>query len=390
MSDIPDAATSTLLKRAKFVVAVFIALLLLGGAVVLVNRSMQARALADSTAIHAVRYVTTTQPTSGGDGVAVTLPGTLQGVIESTVYARSSGYLKRWTKDIGASVKKGELLAEISAPEIDQQLHQAEAAQVQSASSEALAKSSAERWQSLRQKDAVTQQELDERLSAYKQAQADLAAAAANVSRLRSLQGFNKVSAPFDGVLTRRNVDVGDLINAGNGGAGQALFSLAQVDPLRLYIYVPQVYANQVKIGDTVTVSLAERAAEHFQGSIARTAGAIDPGTRTLQVEIRVPNPDGELFSGAYVQVELPIKGDRAATVVPTNVLLFRPDGPRVAVVDQSGRVRLVLVKLGTDYGTSVEVIAGLGAADRIIVNPADSLADGDVVTLVPPQQGSG
>jgi RND family efflux transporter MFP subunit len=389
MSEIPDAATSTLLKRAKFVVAVFIALLLLGGAVVLVNRSMQARALADSTAIHAVRYVTTTQPTSGGDGVAVTLPGTLQGVIESTVYARSSGYLKRWTKDIGASVKKGELLAEISAPEIDQQLHQAEAAQVQSASSEALAKSSAERWQSLRQKDAVTQQELDERLSAYKQAQADLAAAAANVSRLRSLQGFNKVSAPFDGVLTRRNVDVGDLINAGNGGAGQALFSLAQVDPLRLYIYVPQVYANQVKIGDTVTVSLAERVAEHFQGSIARTAGAIDPGTRTLQVEIRVPNPSGELFSGAYVQVELPIKGDRAATVVPTNVLLFRPDGPRVAVVDQSGRVRLALVKLGTDYGTSVEVIGGLGASDRIIVNPADSLADGDVVTLVP-QQGSG
>jgi RND family efflux transporter MFP subunit len=390
MSDSPDAATSTLLKRAKFVAAVFIALLLLGGAVVLVNRSMQARALADSTAIHAMQYVTTTQPTSGGDGAAVTLPGTLQGVIESTVYARSSGYLKRWTKDIGASVKKGELLAEISAPEIDQQLHQAEAAQAQSASSEALAKSSAERWQSLRQKDAVTQQELDERLSAYKQAQADLAAAEANVSRLRSLQGFNKVAAPFDGVLTRRNVDVGDLINAGNGGAGQALFSLAQVDPLRLYIYVPQVYANQVKIGDTVTVSLAERAGEHFQGSIARTAGAIDPATRTLQVEIRVPNPGGELFSGAYVQVELPIKGDRAATVVPTNVLLFRPDGPRVAVVDQSGRVRLALVKLGRDYGTTVEVLAGLDATDRIIVNPADSLADGDVVTLVRAPQSAG
>jgi RND family efflux transporter MFP subunit len=337
-----------------------------------------------------MQYVTTTQPTGGGEGTAVTLPGTLQGVIESTVYARSSGYLARWTKDIGASVKKGELLAEISAPEIDQQLHQAEAARAQSASSESLANSSAERWQSLRQKDAVTQQELDERLSAYKQAQADLAAAEANVSRLRSLQGFNRVTAPFDGVLTRRNVDVGDLINAGNGGAGQALFSLAQVDPLRLYIYVPQVYANQVKVGDTVRVSLAERAGEHYQGSIARTARAIDPATRTLQVEIRVPNPGGELFSGAYVQVELPIKGDRAATVVPTNVLLFRPDGPRVAVVDQSGRVRLALVKLGTDYGTSVEVLTGLGADDRIIVNPADSLADGDVVTLVRTPQSAG
>jgi RND family efflux transporter MFP subunit len=385
-----DEATSNLLKRVKFAVAAFLALLLLGAVIVLVNRSMQARALADATAIHAVQYVTTTQPASGGNGTAVTLPGTLQGVIESTVYARSSGYLVRWTKDIGASVKKGELLAEINAPEIDQQLHQAEAARAQSASSEALARSSAERWQSLRQRDAVTQQELDERLSAAKQSQADLAAAEANVSRLRSLQGFNRVTAPFDGVLTRRTVDVGDLINAGNGGAGQALFSLAQVDPLRLYIYVPQVYANQIKIGDTVKVNLAERAGEDYQGSIARTARAIDPVTRTLQVEIRVPNPNGQLFSGAYVQVELPIKGDRAATVVPTNVLLFRPDGPRVAVVDQSGRVRLALVKLGTDYGTSVEVLAGVDPTDRIIVNPADSLADGDVVTLVRTPPGAG
>ena len=385
-----DEATSNLLKRVKFAVVAFLALLLLGALIVLVNRSMQARALADATVIHAVQYVTTTQPASGGDGMAVTLPGTLQGVIESTVYARSSGYLVRWTKDIGASVKKGELLAEINAPEIDQQLHQAEAARAQSASSEALARSSAERWQSLRQQDAVTQQELEERLSAAKQSQADLAAAEANVSRLRSLQGFNRVTAPFDGVLTRRTVDVGDLINAGNGGAGQALFSLAQVDPLRLYIYVPQVYANQIKIGDTVKVSLAERAGEDYQGSIARTARAIDPVTRTLQVEIRVPNPSGQLFSGAYVQVELPIKGDRAATVVPTNVLLFRPDGPRVAVVDQSGRVRLALVKLGTDYGSSVEVLAGINPTDRIIVNPADSLADGDVVTLVRTPPGAG
>src|SRR5260221_5344765 len=248
--------------------AAVVVLLLLGGVTVLVNRSMQARALSNATAIHAIQYVTTTQPASGGDGVAVTLPGTLQGVIEATVYARSSGYLKRWTKDIGASVKNGELLAEIYAPEIDQQLHQAEAARAQSASSEALAKSSAERWQSLRQKDAVTQQELDERLSAYKQAQADLVAAEANVSRLRSLQGFNRVTAPFDGVLTRRNVDVGDLINAGNGGAAQALFSLAPAAPLRRYIYVPQVYANQVKVGDTVRVSLAERAGEPDQGGI--------------------------------------------------------------------------------------------------------------------------
>ena len=381
-SDMSDAATHPIVKRAKFAALALVAILLIGAVAVLVNRSFHARALENATTVHAIQYVTTTEPKSGGGGSPVTLPGTLQGVIESTVYARSSGYLTRWTKDIGASVKKGELLAEITAPEVDQQLYQAEATLAQTASSEALAKSTADRWQSLRAKDAVTQQDLDERLSAYKQAQADKAAAAANVSRLRSLQGFNKVTAPFDGVLTRRNVDVGDLINAGNGGAGQALFSVAQTDPLRLYVYVPQVYASQVKVGDAVSVALAERAGQKYQGSIARTARAIDPTTRTLQVEIRVPNPDGALLSGAYVQATLPIKGDQAATVVPPNVLLFRPDGPKIAVVDGNGHVRLASIKLGTDFGTAVEVLSGVDASNRIIVNPADSLADGDVVSL--------
>jgi len=315
----------------------------------------------------------------------VTLPGTLFGVIEATVYARSSGYIVRWTHDIGASVKKGELLAQISAPEVDQQLRQAQAAEAQSAASEALAKSTAARWQSLRDKDAVTQQDLDERLSAYTQAQSDLAAAAANVSRLQSLQGFNNVTAPFDGVITRRNIDVGDLVNAGNGGTGSALFSIAQVDPLRLYIYVPQAYAHQIKVGEAVTVTLAERAGERYQGVIARSARAIDATTRTMQVEIRVPNPDGTLIAGSYVQVLLPIKGDSTGMVVPTNVLLFRPSGVHVAVVDGQGHVHLQLVQLGTDFGTAVAVLGGLQQTDRIIINPADSLSDGDVVTLAPP-----
>ncbi len=378
-----ELATSVILKRTKWGVTLLVGVLIAGAALVLVNRSFQARALENSTAVHATQYVTVTRPTSGGDGQPVTLPGTLQGVIESTVYARSSGYLARWTHDIGDSVKKGELLAEIAAPEVDQQLNQAEAVRAQSASSEALARSTAERWRSLRAKDAVTQQDLDERLSAYKQAQADLSAAEANVARLRSLQGFNKVTAPFDGVLTRRNVDVGDLINAGNGGAGQALFTVAQVDPLRLYVYVPQVYASQVRAGDAVTLSLAERAGEKHPGTIARTARAIDPLTRTLQVEIRVPNPAGTLFAGAYVQATMPIPGDHAATVVPTNVLLFRPEGPLVAAVDAGGRVRLAPVKLGTDFGSGVEILSGVDTNTRIIVNPADSLADGDVVSVV-------
>ena len=374
--------SSSVLRRARFIIAGILGALLIGGVLVLVLRSFQASALETSTALHAKQYVTTISPKAGGEGQPLTLPGTLLGVIESTVYARSNGYVVRWVKDIGSPVKRGELLAEITAPEIDQELSQAVAARVQAAAGAGLAKSTAERWQALRQKDAVTQQDLDERVSAYNQAAANLAAADANVGRLRNLLGFNRVVAPFDGVVTRRNIDVGDLVNAGNGGTGQALFAVAQVDPLRLYVFVPQIYAHQIKVGDAVTVALAERAGEQYQGNIARTAGAIDAGTRTMQVEIRVPNPTGALIAGSYVRVTLPIDVDAQALVVPTNVLLFRPEGTRVALVDGGGRVHLSLVKLGTDFGTSVEILRGLAASDRVVLNPADSLADGDVVTL--------
>jgi RND family efflux transporter MFP subunit len=369
-------------KRAKFVVVAVVGAMLAGGVIIFVVRGFQASALAASTELHAKQFVTIINPKRGGEGMPLTLPGTLQGINEATVYARSNGYILRWNKDIGSSVKKGELLAEITAPEIDQELSQAIAAQQQAASSEGLAKSTAERWKSLREKDAVTQQDLDERQSAYLQAQANLASAQANTARLRNLQGFNKVVAPFDGVVTSRNIDMGDLVDAGNGGVGKALFTISQIDPLRLYVFVPQVYAGQVKVGDVVTVNLAEHQGEEYQGTIARTARAIDTGTRTMQVEIRVPNPKEALIAGAYVQVNLPIKQDGTALLVPTNALLFRPDGPRVATVDAQSRVRLSTVKLGTDFGSTVAVISGLQADDRVILNPADSLADGDVVTV--------
>jgi RND family efflux transporter MFP subunit len=383
----PDA--TAVLKRAKFIAGGIIGALLVGAVIVLVLRSFQASALQTSTSLHAKQYVTTIMPKAGGDGQPLTLPGTLLGVIESTVYARSNGYVVRWVKDIGSSVKKGDLLAEIAAPEVDQEYSQAVSSRAQAAASASLAKSTADRWEALRQKDAVTQQDLDERVSAYNQAAANLAAADANVGRLRNLLGFNQVVAPFDGVVTRRNVDVGDLVNAGNGGTGQALFAIAQIDPLRLYVYVPQVFARQIKIGDPVTVSLADRGGEKYQGSVARTARAIDTATRTMQVEIRVPNPAGVLISGSYVQVTLPINDDDHVLVVPTNVLLFRPEGTCVARVDSGGRVHLSPVKLGTDFGTSVQVLSGLNATDRIVVNPADSLAEGDIVTLpAAPSQG--
>jgi RND family efflux transporter MFP subunit len=376
------SAPVPVVKRAKFIVGGILGAMLVGGMIIFVVRGFQASALAASTEIHAKQYVTTVNPKPSSGGLPLTLPGTLQGINEATVYARSNGYILRWTKDIGSSVKRGELLAEIAAPEIDQELSQAIAAQQQAASSEGLAKSSAERWSNLREKDAVTQQELDERQSAYLQAHANLASAQANTARLRNLQGFNKVLAPFDGVVTSRTIDVGDLVDAGNGGVGKALFTVAQIDPLRLYVFVPQVYAQQVKVGDAVTVILPGHQGEEYQGSIARTARAIDTGTRTMQVEIRVPNPKDALIAGAYVQVNLPIRQDGDALLIPINVLLFRPDGPRVAAVDAAGRVRLAPVKLGTDFGSSVAVLDGLKADDRIVLNPADSLADGDVVTL--------
>jgi RND family efflux transporter MFP subunit len=369
-------------KRAKIGAGVVAAGLLAGGIVVMVARVFHASALAAESELHAKQYVTTVTPKAGGGGLPLTLPGTLQGVNEATVYARTNGYILRWSKDIGSSVKKNELLAEIATPEIDQELSQAIAAQQQAASSESLAKSTAERWKSLRDKDAVTQQDLDERQSTFIQAQANLASAQANTARLRNLQNFNRVVAPFDGVLTSRNIDVGDLVDAGNGGVGKALFTIAQIDPLRLYVFVPQTYARQVKVGDEVTVSMAEHQGAEYKGTIARTARAIDTATRTMQVEIRVPNSNDALIAGAYVQATLPIKQDGSALLVPTNVLLFRPDGPRVATVDSGGHVRLSTVKLGTDFGSSVAVLSGLKADDRVVLNPADSLADGDVVAL--------
>ena len=382
MSEAESSESSATLRRAKYLVGGIVCVLLIGIVVVLILRSVHAAALEKSTAVHAQQYATTITPQAGSAGEPLTLPGTLLGVTESTIYARSNGYILRWAKDIGASVKKGDLLAEISAPEVDQELFQAEATRAQAASSASLAKSTADRWESLRKKDAVTQQDLDERVSLYQQAESNLAAAQANVERLRKLQEFNHVVAPFDGVVTRRDIDVGDLVNAGNGGTGQALFSVAQSDPLRLYVYVPQAYAPGIKVGDAVKVTLAERVGEEYQGVIARTARAIDTNTRTMQVEIRVPNPTGALLPGSYVQVTMPMGVNLQSLVVPTNVLLFRPEGTRVAVVDSRNVVHLHTIKEGRDFGKELEVLTGVQEGDRLVTNPTDDLQDGTTVRV--------
>lgn len=375
--------TRTLRRAGVLTVAVLLGLGLLAGRTVF-SRISNAKTLEAQVAERNKSYVRVTQPSSTPEAQKVVLPGTLQGYVQAPIAARASGYLKKWYRDIGSRVKQGELLAEIETPEIDQQLSQAIAARQQAASSLTLAASTLERWEALKKRDAVSQQELEEKRSADQQAKANLAAADANVERLRQTKGFNRVVAPFAGVITKRNVDVGDLIDAG-GGAGRALFVMAQTDPLRVYVNVPQSYAHLVRPGQEVVVTQQELRGQNFKGEIVRTAGAIDAQTRTMQVEVMLANKGGKLLPGAYVQVSLPLQGNGSLTV-PTNVLLFRGEGPRVAVVGPDGKVQLRAVKLGRNFGQVIELLDGAGPNDRLVLNPADSLNDGDTVVISPTQ----
>ena len=370
------------MRRTKIAAVIVLALLAVGAARTVVSRMTNARTIEASAAENAKPYVRTTLPTRSGSGDKLSLPGTLQGNVQAPIAARASGYLKRWTKDIGSKVERGELLAEIETPEIDQQLSQAVAARDQAAASLALSKSTVERWEALRKKDVVSQQDLDERRSAVAQQQANLAAADANVQRLRQLESFKRVVAPFAGVITRRNVDGGDLIDAGGAGS-RPLFLLAQTDPLRVYVNVPQTYAQLVKPGQPVIVTQAELRGQTFKGQVARTAASIDANTRTMQVEIALPNPDGRLLPGAYVQVALPLASSGSLTM-PTNTLLFRGEGTLVAVIDAQGKVALRKVGVGRNFGENFEVLDGVGESDRVVLNPPDWLADGQNVAVAP------
>lgn len=369
----------TLRRASLLTVAVLVGLGLLAGRTVF-SRISNARTLEAQVTERNKTYVRVTQPKSGAEAQTVVLPGTLQGYVQAPISARASGYLKKWHKDIGSRVEQGELLAEIETPETDQQLAQAIAARQQAASSLALASSTLARWEALKRRDVVSQQELEEKKSTDQQAKANLAAADANVERLRQLESFKRVTAPFAGVVTKRNVDVGDLIDAG-GGAGRALFILSQTDPLRVYVNVPQSYAHLVKPGQQVTVTQQELRGQTFKGEIVRTAGAIDAQTRTMQVEVVLNNSQGTLLPGAYVQVALPLQGSGALTV-PTNVLLMRGEGPRVAVVGADGKVALRAVKIGRNLGAVIEILDGVGASDRLVLNPSDSMNDGDTVVV--------
>jgi RND family efflux transporter MFP subunit len=372
-------------RRAKILSVVVVVLLAVGAGRTVMSRMSNSSKLEEGTVEHSKLYVRTAAPKTNEAGQTLALPGTLQGSVQAPISARASGYLRRWHKDIGSRVNKGDLLAEIDAPEIDQQLSQAVAARQQAASTLQLAASTMERWEALRKKDAVSQQELDEKRSAAAQMKANLAAADANVERLRQTEGFKRVVAPFSGVITKRNVDVGDLIDAG-GGAGRQMFVLAQTDPLRVYVNVPQTYSQLVRQGQEVTITQSELRDQKFKGQVARTAGSIDPATRTMQIEVTLPNKDGALLPGAYVQVLLPLQASKAMTI-PTNALMIRGEGMRVAVVDAQSRVQLKPVKVGRNYGENVEVTEGVAAGDKLVLNPPDSLTTGDQVTIAPPAE---
>jgi RND family efflux transporter MFP subunit len=253
-----------------------------------------------------------------------------------------------------------------------------------------LAKISADRWENLRKSDSVSAQEADQQTSGYKQAQANLAAADANVRRLEQLEGFKKVYAPFSGVITKRNVDPGALINAGAGAAGRELFDMARVDPLRVYTSVPQAYAPFIRVGASTTVTLQEFPGQRFSAKVARTAESIDPNTRTLLTEVDVPNRDGRLLPGSFGEVHFAVGSNVNKVTVPVNAMLFRSEGSRLAVVGPDNKVQLRPISIGKDYGTTLEVLAGVSTQDQIVINPPDSLEDGQQVTLAPSSPGQG
>ena len=372
-------------SRRYFALTIVALLLLASAAVAFALRLGERRALAKETEVLAVPSVTVIQPKPEAAQQDLTLPSTLQAFTESPIYARTNGYVAHWYKDIGTQVKKGQLLADLETPEVDQELQQARAARGQAEAQMNLAKTSAERWESLRKMDAVAQQETDEKSSGYAQGQAALASSTANVRRLEQLEAFKHIYAPFSGVIIKRNTDIGALINAGNSGTNQELFVLAQISPIRVYVDVPEIYAPSVRPGVKATIELPSFPGQRFTGAVARSADAIDPTTRTLRTEIDVPNKDAKLFPGSYAQVHFGVNVAAVRLSVPVNALLFRAEGPRAAVVAADGKIHLKPVTIGRDYGTEVEVLGGLDPTESIVLNPSDSLEEGQPVNVVKP-----
>jgi RND family efflux transporter MFP subunit len=333
----------------------------------------------EEAAIPTVAVVRPSTASSASDELV--LPGTARAFTDAPIYARANGYLKKWYADIGARVTRGQVLAEIETPELDQQLRQARAVLENARATMEMARTTAERWQQLLKRESVSRQETDEKISDYIAKQAMVDSNAANVNRLEDLQAFQKVVAPFDGVITARNTDVGALIDAGSGGQARELFRLAVIDRLRIFVSVPQAYAQSARPGTPTAITLEEMPNKVYRGTLARTSSALDPTARTMLTEVEMENPNREVLPGAYVVVRLHVGLATRGLTIPANALLFRSEGLQVAVV-RDGRADLISVKLGRDYGRTVEVVAGLAPTDVVILDPADSLVSGTVVRV--------
>jgi RND family efflux transporter MFP subunit len=351
-----------------------------------VSAHFAAAKLKDVTEAQAVVTVATTKPGSQTELAELVLPGNLQANYEAPIYARTSGYLKRWLVDIGAPVKAGQLLGEIESPEVDQQLRQAQADLATATANQKIAELTAQRWRDLRASDSVSKQEADEKIASAASGDAQMQAAHANVQRLRELSGFEKIVAPFDGIVTARNTDIGQLIAAGEN-TGPALFRVADMRRLRLYVTVPQTYAAAMKPGLKADLAFPDRPGKIYTATLDSTSSAIDASTRTLLAQLVIDNKNGELLPGAYAEVhfKLPPGAGGESFKLPANVLLFRGDGLHVGTVDAHNHVVLKTVEVGRDYGSDIEIVHGLNADDNVILSPPDSLTDGVAVRVAAP-----
>jgi RND family efflux transporter MFP subunit len=349
-----------------------------------ISRVMARTALGKETAEDAVPTVVTVSANRTELGEDLVLPGTVQAFVEAPIYSRTSGYLKAWYTDIGTQVKKGQLLAEVETPEVDQQLSQALADLETARANAALSASTNKRWQGLLSTESVSRQDADEKAGDAAAKKAAVDSAAANVARLRDLESFKRVLAPFDGVVTARNTDIGALINAGQS-AGSELFKVADTHKLRIYVQVPEAYASAAKPGLEAELRFTEQANKTYTAQTVRTSNALDPTLRTLQVELQLDNANREIFPGAYAEVHFKLAGNAESLRLPANTVLFRAAGLQVATIDGTKHVKLKSIVQGRDFGSTIEILSGIEANDLVVVNPPDSITDGETVRIAAP-----
>lgn len=366
------------------ILEIVIVLVVLGLVIGFMPRWLSRQRLLAQAHATAIPIVETVVPTASKADLGTPLPADVQPYVQAAIHARASGYLKNWFVDIGDHVTNNQTLAEIDTPELDEQIAQAKAELDQAIAARDLAKITADRWTELLKTASVSDQETAEKKSDYVLKQANVEAARANVQRLEDIKGFDRVTAPFDGIVTVRNTDIGQLIAAGSGAE---LFRLAQTSPLRVYVRVPQTFTHSITRGQKARLSFQDLPGRDFEATVTRTAGAVDPSSRTLQVELQVPNPHGEILAGSYAQVRFNESAAPDVLTLSDNTLIFRAEGMQVAVVNADNKIELRSITLGRDFGNTVEVLAGLNSTDRVVMNPPDGVADGMTVHVAEPPE---